>query len=184
MTLFLAFKGVFIGTLILVLNLTFFAIKFGSFLKQDHFISHSHGGGWSQPIQHGHGWGHKDVHLHIHNGHGKPDFTIPYSTLSGNSGGWDTQTGHSNIEPTWNPTGTNYVHSGRGFSGDESNELTSFASAAVLKDRSSTDKGMQNNGLVPKVNEKRNDRPPTIVMAQTKQIVTPYNYLNKQNRRK
>lgn len=171
MTLFLAFKGVFIGTLILVLNLTFFAIKFGSYLKHDHghYIAPSHG--WAPQIQHGHGWApHKDVHLHIHNAHGKPDFSIPYSTLSG-AGGWDTQ-GHSSIvDPTWSTS--NYVHSGRSLSGGD---LTSYASTNVIDN---------SNSLKPKVIEKRSDRPPTIVMAQTKQALPPpYNYLNKQIRRR
>ncbi|XP_055314998.1 uncharacterized protein LOC129575422 [Sitodiplosis mosellana] len=178
MTLFLAFKGVFIGTLILVLNITFFALKFGSYLKHDqgHYFAHPHGG-WTQPVHHGHGWGpQKDVHLHIHNAHGKPDFSIPYSTLSG-SGGWDTQghSGHSSsVDPSWS-TGGSYVHSGRGFSGDD---LTPYA-GAMLGNRRSTDKSS-----APKVMEKRSDQQPTIVMAQTKHAVTPFNYLNKQNRRK
>ncbi|XP_031618181.1 uncharacterized protein LOC116337634 [Contarinia nasturtii] len=176
MTLFLAFKGVFIGTLILILNLTFFAIKFGSYLKHDHghYIAPSHG--WAAPqIQHGHGWApHKDVHLHIHNAHGKPDFSIPYSTLSGTTG-WDTQ-GHSSVvDPTWSTS--NYVHSGRSFS--DGSDLTPYASAHqsnTIVDNS--------DALKPKIIEKRNDRPPTIVMAQTKQALPSYNYLNKQIRRK
>lgn len=172
MTLFLAFKGVFIGTLILVLNITFFAIKFGSFLKHDHGHYVSQSQGWSQPLQQ-HGWApHKDVHLHIHNAHGKPDFSIPYSTLSGN-GGWDSQSHSSAVEPAWSTNG--YVHSGRALSSGD--ELTPFIGAQfVSADKSSTS--------TPKLIEKRNDRPPTIVMAQTKRTLTPYNYLNKQNRRK
>lgn len=174
MTLFLAFKSVFIGTLILVLNITFFAIKFGSFLKHDHghYVSH----GWSPPVQHGHGWAppHKDVHLHIHNAHGKPDFNIPYSTLSGSAhGGWDTQPHASGIEPTW--SSGNYVHSGRSFYDD--NNLTPYSN---LVDRISTNKL---NASKSKVIEQRSDTEPTIVMANTKQAVTPYNYLNKQIRK-
>lgn len=174
MTLFLAFKGVFIGTLILILNVIFFAVKFGSLLKFDHG---SHG--WSPPVHAPiHGWPpHKDVHLHIHNAHGKPDFSIPYSTLSGN-GGWDTQGHPSAIEATWSPANNNYVHSGRAFSDDD---LTPYGVStqnvinAQYPDQISTPKA--------KVIDKRIERQPTIVMAQTKQIVTPYNYLNKQNRK-
>lgn len=167
MTLFLAFKGVFIGTLILVLNITFFAIKFGSFLKHDHGQYASHSNGWSAPIQQGHGWPpHKDVHLHIHNAHGKPDFSIPYSTISGTSG-WDTQAHSSAVEPSWNSGG--YV-SGRSLTDN-------------LIPYTSTDNA---NAIKSQMIEKRSDqRQPTIVMAQTKHAaVTPYNYLNKQNRRK
>lgn len=169
MTLFLAFKGVFIGTLILVLNLTFFAIKFGSYLKSDHhhgWQPPSHG--WAPPtINHGNGWPpHKDVHLHIHNAHGKPDLTIPYSTLSN---GWDT---HSNaIEPAWSTSG--YGHSGRALIDDiptaishPSHPGSAEKFAPIIKAR---------------FIEKRHDKPPTIVMAENQQIVTPYNYLNKQN---
>lgn len=99
----------------------------------------------------------------------KPDFSIPYSTLSGN-GGWDTQGHSSAVDPAW--TSGSYVHSGRGFTDD----LTPTVFGAST-DKSSTS--------VPKMMEKRNDRQPTIVMAQSKHTaVTPYNYLNKQNRRK
>lgn len=180
MTLFLAFKSVFIGTLILILNIVFFAVKFGAFLKHDsHYISH-------QPVHHGHGWApHKDVHLHIHNAHGKPDFSIPYSTLSGN-GGWDTQAHSSGVEPAW--AAPNYVHAGRSFatgagrSLTSSDDLTAYASTLHVS--------TQNPSIIdqdklykPKAIQKRIDREPTIVMAQTKNTITPYNYLNKQNRK-
>lgn len=84
MTLFLALKGVFIGSLILVMNLTFFAIKFGSYLKYDHqsaYVAPPSPNVW--PHQ-------KDVHLHIHNGNSaKSDYTIPYNTIANpGSGGW------------------------------------------------------------------------------------------------
>lgn len=83
MTFFLALKGVFIGTLILILNLTFLAVKLGLFLKSDH---HSHG--W-EPHGHG-GWApQKDVHLHIHNSHGKAEF-IPYPNTFEHSTGPET----------------------------------------------------------------------------------------------
>lgn len=174
MTLFLAFKSVFIGTLILVLNITFFAIKFGSILKHDHghYISNSHG--WAPPAHHDHGWApHKDVHLHIHNAHGKPDFSIPYSTLSGVQG-WDTQPHSSAVEPTWS-AGSNYVHSGRAFSG---NDLTPIYANSIV-DRFGSDKSKSTPI------ENRSDKEPTIVMANTKRTpyaVTPHNYLNNQNR--
>lgn len=175
MTLFLAFKSVFIGTLILVLNITFFALKFGSFLKHDHGHYLSHGHGWAPQTHHDHGWTppHKDVHLHIHNGHGKPDFSIPYSTLSGVHG-WDTQGHSSAVEPSW--SSNNYVHSGRGFS---DNDLTPYSSNVL-------DEVNKLNANKAKLIERRSDKEPTIVMANTKQIihaVTPYNYLNKQNRK-
>lgn len=172
MTLFLAFKSVFITTLILVLNLTFFAIKFGSYLKQDH--GHHYVGGWSPPplpIQHGHGWGpQKDVHLHIHNAHGKPDFSIPYSTLSG---GWDSQPHSSAVEPTWS-TANNYIHSGRGFAG---NDLMPYTNIANINDDTF-------NAIKSKIIAKRSDeREPTIVMAQSSHEVKPFNSINKQKRK-
>lgn len=174
MTLLLAFKSVLITKLILILNLTFFAIKLGAYLKHDHghhLISHS---GWSPPA-HGHGWApHKDVHLHIHNGHGKPEYTIPYSTLSG---GWDAQPHASGIEPTWS-SGNSYA-TGRSFgSGDD---LTPLASTQQTSTR--TFHSINSNSVKPKIIEKRSDREPTIVMAQTNHDITPYNYLNPQNRK-
>lgn len=105
MTLFLAFKGVFIGTLILILNLTFLAVKFGSFLKTDHHH------GWSD--HHGHGWGpQKDVHLHIHNSQ-KPEY-IPYIHSEPAS---VTNWNHGNYESQWNG-GYAQHHAGRQFSND------------------------------------------------------------------
>lgn len=178
MTLFLAFKSVFIGTLILILNVVFFAVKFGAFLKQDnHYISH-------QPM-HGHGWApHKDVHLHIHNAHGKPDFSIPYSTLSGN-GGWDSQGHSSAVEATW--TAPNYVHAGRSLPSGSgrslaiADDLAAYASTPhVSTQHPSID---QDKLYKTKTVQQRIDREPTIVMAQTKNTISPYNYLNKQNRK-
>lgn len=171
MTLFLAFKGVFIGTLILILNLTFFAIKFGSYLKADHHQYGASSHGWHPPIINSHGWpSQKDVHLHIHNAHGKPDLAIPYSTLnSATNGGWDV---HSNQVEAWNGNSP-YVHSGRQFSNDD------FVPYQNIQ-RSSTDKS---NVAKPRTIEKRSDNAPTIVMAEQKHIVTPYNYINKQNRK-
>lgn len=176
MTLFLAFKGVFIGTLILILNVVFFAVKFGAFLKQDgHYISHQQG--WSAPVHHGHGWPpHKDVHLHIHNAHGKPDFSIPYSTLSGN-GGWDTQGHSSAVEATW--SAPNYVHSGRSLS--SGGDLAAYANTQHVGTQNPSND--QDQLYKVKSMQKRIDREPTIVMAQTKNTITPYNYLNKQNRK-
>lgn len=178
MTLFLAFKSVLIGTLILVLNLTFFAIKFGTYFKSDHHwspppVSHQPPSGWSPPtLNHGNGWPpHKDVHLHIHNAHGKPDYSIPYSTL-GN--GWDTQS-NTIEQPTWNPTG--YTYSGRALSDDG---VAAFSNLQPME-KSSLGKS--------RVIAKRDDRQPTIVMAekqqqqQHQQIVTPYNYINKPNQK-
>lgn len=177
MTLFLAFKGVFIGTLILILNVVFFAVKFGSILKHDHGITQSHG--WSPPIHapiHG-GWPpHKDVHLHIHNAHGKPDLSIPYSTLSGN-GGWDTQGHTSGVEATWTP-GSNYIHTGRAFAGDD---LTSYASTQNVVSAQHPDQISMSTAKV--IDKRQSERQPTIVMAETKHLVTPYNYINKQNRK-
>lgn len=70
-TLFMAAKGVFIGTIILIMNVAFIAAKVGGLFDKGH---HHHGGysaGLSHsPLQ-------KDVHLHIHNGQ-KPQY-IPYS---------------------------------------------------------------------------------------------------------
>lgn len=193
MTLFLAFKSVFITTLILVLNLTFFAIKFGSYLKHDHgnYVGLS---AWSAPpappIHHG--WpAHKDVHLHIHNAHAKPEFSIPYSTLGGHigggggggNGGWDSQSYSSGIEPVWT-TGNSYVQKGRGFGdggggsgigggGDgNDNNLMPYVGTQTINDV------LKTNTL-----KKRSDqREPMIIMAKNKQQDTPYNnYLNTQN---
>lgn len=195
MTLLLAFKSVLITKLILILNLIFFAIKFGALLKSDHghqLIAHS---GWSPPIHGGHGWApHKDVHLHIHNGHGKPEYTIPYSTLSG---GWDSQPHGSGVEPTWSSVGNNYV-SGRGFGSSSmsgvgggfggninvgsSDEITSYANAQQSIARNANLVGDKLNSFKPKIVEKRSDREPTIVMAQTNQPASPYNYMNTQHR--
>lgn len=193
MTLFLAFKSVFITTLILILNLTFFAIKFGSYLKHDHghYVGHS---GWSAPpappIHHG--WpAHKDVHLHIHNAHAKPEFSIPYSTLGGHivgggggGGGWDSQSYSSAIEPAWT-TSNSYVQKGRAFGGGGSgggggdgadNNLMPYVGTQTIND----DKF---NVLKTNIIKKRSDqREPMIIMAQNKQVETSYNnYLNTQN---
>lgn len=70
-TLFLAMKGVFIGTIILIMNVAFFAAKIGGLFDKGH---HSHG--WSQ--SHSNSYLPKDVHLHIHNG-AKPAQYVPYS---------------------------------------------------------------------------------------------------------
>lgn len=173
MTLLLAFKSVLITKLILILNLTFFAIKLGAYLKQDnghHLVAHS---GWSPPIHSGHGWpAAKDVHLHIHNGHGKPEYTIPYSTLSG---GWDSQPHASGVDSTWSP-GNSYV-TGRGFSSGE--DLITLGS--TQKTNARTIYGDKPHTMKPKIVEKRSDREPSIVMAQTKHDITPYNYINTQN---
>lgn len=75
MTFFLAFKSVFIGTVILILNLTFFALKIGMLLKSDHNHAHSINS-WQPP---------KDIHLHIHNGQGKPDSVGGYNTVDANA---------------------------------------------------------------------------------------------------
>lgn len=193
MTLFLAFKSVFITTLILILNLTFFAIKFGSYLKQDHghYVGHS---AWSAPpappIHHG--WpAHKDVHLHIHNAHGKPEFSIPYSTLGGNigvghgggggGGGWDSQSYSSVIEPVW-ATGNSYVQKGRalGSGGDANdNDLMPYVSAQPTINNDKFDVLKAN--ILKKRSDQR-EREPMIIMAQNKRDSQPYNnYLNTQN---
>lgn len=200
LTLFLAFKSVFISTVILVLNLTFFAIKFGSFLKHDHghYVGHS---AWSAPpapppIQHG--WpAHKDVHLHIHNAHSKPEFSIPYSTLGGHvgvsggggggHGGWDSQPYSSVVEPVW--ATSNYVQKGRalgsgggggsGSGGDgNDNDLMPYLSA---QQTTNNDKF---NAIKAAIIKKRSDqREPMVIMAQNKHDDTPFsNYLNTQNR--
>lgn len=158
MTLFLAFKGVIIGTLILVMNLTFFAIKIGAYLKSEHHQQPSYG--WSPPvINHGSGWSpHKDVHLHIHNGHGKPE----YSTIYG-SHGWHT----NSVDNGWG--NSNYVHSGRHLS---ENDLNAYSNAADSIDK-----------LKSRIIAKREDKEPTIVMAEQQNAVSPYNYLNKQIRK-
>lgn len=86
MTFFLAFKGVFIGTLILILNITFFALKIGTYLKSDH--SHAHSlNSWQPP---------KDIHLHIHNAQGQADYTGAYNTIDTSTQYWNTPTTYDN----------------------------------------------------------------------------------------
>lgn len=76
--LFLAMKGVFIGTVILILNIAFFAAKLGGLFDKGH---HQHG--WSAGQSQG--YAQKDVHLHIHNGGNNK--LVPYSAA-----------------PVWEPT--------------------------------------------------------------------------------
>lgn len=71
-TLFLAMKGVFIGTAILILNIAFLAAKVGGLFDKGH-----HHGGWSSGPTHS--GLQKDVHLHIHNGNKPPPQYVPYS---------------------------------------------------------------------------------------------------------
>lgn len=166
MTLFLAFKGVFIGTLILILNLTFFAVKFGLFLKgHDH---HSHG--WSP---HGHGWPQKDVHLHIHNGHGKQEF-IPYSPPSGpaifeHSAGPDTHwSGYSNH------------HVGRHFPNeiivkslddiDESSKINSYD--YNTNDNNNSNSNVSEFEIAAALIDKKSDK-----LVESNEVLSPYNYL-------
>lgn len=172
MTLFLAFKGVFIGTLILVLNLIFFAVKFGSLLKSSHHHSESYG--W-QPQVSGHGWSpQKDVHLHIHNGHGKPDYSIPYSSypnIGNTNAGWDPNTAAIESQP---PHWSSYAHQGRQLTTDS--DLTGYSSNTHI----STEKLNQMNS---KVFNRKSDKP-IIVTGETIPIVSPnspYNYIRKQN---
>lgn len=87
MTFFLAFKSVFIGTLILILNLTFFALKIGSHLNWDNYHGHSLNS-WQPP---------KDVHLHIHNAHGKNDYTGAYNTVDASTQYWNTPTSQKRV---------------------------------------------------------------------------------------
>lgn len=85
-TLFLAMKGVFIGTMILIMNIAFFAAKIGGLFDKGH---HGHGHGWSAHQSHGYYGLNKDVHLHIHNG--KAAQYVPYSAPvwdASNQGGW------------------------------------------------------------------------------------------------
>lgn len=174
MTLFLALKGVFIGTIILIINLTFFAIKFGSYLKADH-----HHTAWAPPvINHGSGWPpHKDVHLHIHNAHAKPDYTIPYSTIDTHGwqqnavvdAGWTSNSyGPSN---SYVPS-VNYGHAARSFNDID---LT-YGSADHTQ--------QQYEPYKPKIIGKRENNGPTIVMAQSVPNVSPYNYMSSATRHK
>lgn len=80
MTFFLAFKGVLIGTLILMLNIAFFALKIGAYFKSDY--SHTHSlNGWQPP---------KDIHLHVHSAHSKNDYTGAYNTIDASNQYWNT----------------------------------------------------------------------------------------------
>lgn len=200
MTLILAAKGVLIGKLLLLLNLTFFAIKFGSFLKLDHHHQHHQGVAWQAPvINHGSGWApHKDVHLHIHNAQpAKPDYTIPYSTID--THGWQSNTVDNSA---WN-TNT-YGNSGRQLTNDvdltygggsyaaSSPTISSFAPKVIGKRedkvhivqsiqpiRNYNDDNVQHvQTLHSKMLGKRENLGPTIVMAQSLPYVSPYSYLS------
>lgn len=161
-TMFLAAKSVFIGTLILILNIAFFAIKAGLHFKSDH---HSHG--WSAP-PHGHGWGpQKDVHLHIHNSPGKPEF-IPYGYPSASTT-WE----HSaSPETHWNGYSN---HHGRQFP----NEIIVKSIDAIAD--SNRDQHTNNNNDEPHVSEieiaaalidKKSDK-----AVETNEVLSPYRYL-------
>lgn len=197
MTLFLAAKGVFIGTLLLILNVTFFAIKFGSYLKLDHHKQHHQSVGWSAPvINHGSGWApHKDVHLHIHNAQAKPDYTIPYSTID--THGWQSNT----VDNGW--TSNSYGHSARQLNDiDLTYGGGSYVASAptigpyqpkvigkredkvhivqsIQPIRNYDDDNVQRiHTLQSKILGKRENVGPTIVMAQSLPYVSPYNYLS------
>lgn len=164
MTLFLAFKGVFIGSLILLMNLTFFAIKFGSYLKSEH---HQHSA-WSPPvINHGSGWPpNKDVHLHIHNAHAKPEYTIPYSTIESH-GGWQSNA----IDGSgWNSN--SYGHTAR--------QLNDIDLTYANADPSHLSQRIES--YPSKIIGKREDKGATIVMAQSQPNISPYNYLSQPQR--
>lgn len=194
MTLFLAFKGVFIGTLILVMNLTFFAIKFGLYLKQDHhqpavsYVAPPAEHIWPQ-IPSGPSWGHqKDVHLHIHNGHGqgKTDYTIPFSSY-GNSAGasshaqWSDSPIVASEAPHWNGYAPqlreSYGHQGRAM---PSNDLPAYASNThtVATDKVDTVQ-------VTPAPQKRADKP-MIVTSESKPMIVPpistYHFVQSQSR--
>lgn len=100
-TLFLAMKGVFIGTVILILNIAFFAAKLGGIFDKGHH--HGWAGTQSQ----------KDVHLHIHNGNGKPQY-VPYSAPV-----WEPS------NQGWSSYGPHHHDSGRHLQGPENAHITS-----------------------------------------------------------
>lgn len=166
MTLFLAFKGVFIGTLILVMNLTFFAIKFGSYLKHDHQQATPTISYVAPPPQHDHiwqppsapAWGgggiqQKDVHLHIHNSgqHHKGDYSNPYGgygNLAGASSQWSDAPivaseaphysyGHSR-ESYAHPHVQVQHHQGRSMGGNDLSILASHSNPVVVTDKIET----------------------------------------------
>lgn len=82
LTLFLAMKGVFIGTVILIMNIAFFAAKLGGLFDKGY--KHQE---WGHSPSHG--YLQKDVHLHIHNS-GKQQY-VPYSA------------------PLWEPSSTGWT---------------------------------------------------------------------------
>lgn len=193
MTLFLAFKGVFIGTLILVMNLTFFAIKFGSYLKHDHhqqpsvsYVAPPSEHIWPQ-IPSNPGWGHqKDVHLHIHNGHGKTDYNIPFSSYgnmpsASSHGQWSDSPIVASEAPHWNAYGLQtreaHGHQGRAMT---NNDLSAYASHAhtVAVDKGDTVKVTPEPG-------KTLDKP-MIVTGESKPMIVPpmstYQFVKNQSR--
>lgn len=193
MTLFLAFKGVFIGTLILIMNLTFFAIKFGLYLKQDHHQQHiSYAASptdhiWPQ-IPSGPAWGQqKDVHLHIHNGHGKTDYNLPFSSYgnlpsaSASAQQWSDSPIVASEAPHWNGYGhqmrETYGHQGRAMN---RNDLSAYDSNThtVLAHQGDTVK-------VTPAPEKTLDKP-MIVTSESKPMIVPpistYHFVQNQSR--
>lgn len=192
MTLFLAFKGVFIGTLILVMNLTFFAIKFGSYLKHDQhqpsvsYVAPPSEHIWPQiPSGPSPSWGHqKDVHLHIHNGHSKNDYTIPFSSY-GNfpsaSSQWSDSPIVASEAPHWNGYGAqvreSYGHQGRAMT---NNDLSAYASNTHTIAADPIDAAR-----VTPVPEKTLEKP-MIVTNESKPMIVPpistYHFIKNQSR--
>lgn len=190
MTLFLAFKGVFIGTLILIMNLTFFAVKFGLYLKEGH---HQQSVQYVAPpsehflpqIPSGHGWGQqKDVHLHIHNGQIKSDYSLPYSSYgslpsaSSQQHQWSDSPIVASEAPHFNGYGHQmreaYVHQGRAMI---NNDLTAYASKRSTNQIDA--------GNVTPAPEKTLDKP-IVVKSEPKPMIVPpistYHFVQNQSR--
>lgn len=192
MTLFLAFKGVFIGTLILVMNLAFFAVKFGIYLKDNHHhqpISYAVPQPaepiWPQ-IPSGPSWGghQKDVHLHIHNGHSKTDYTLPFSSygsMPSASSHWSDSPIVASEAPHWNAYGHQsrevYGHQGRAII---DNDLSAYPSNTHTMVTNKAD-----TARVTPVPERTLDKP-MIVMGESKPMVVPpistYQFVQNQSR--
>lgn len=162
MTMFLAFKSVFIGTLILFLNLAFFAVKIGAYLKYEHqapaIISAPPPSPWGSQS-----WGHqRDVHLHIHNS-GKPEYTVPYSSL-GN--GWHETVSAAPIPEVqqWSPYGSH----ARSMNGNTNTQFTYPINA-----RADNIDRIGQIQVTERTTQRATTDKPMVVTGQTRPVIVP-----------
>lgn len=179
MTLFLAFKAVVIGKLILLMNLVFFAVKIGAYLKLDQkqtYYAAPPPAVWAPPPT---AWGHqKDVHLHIHNGYGgKNEHSFPYSTIPNVVNGWQEPV---SAEPQ--PWAT-YGGHGRSLDKEQFLIYPSNARSDTVERIGNSDSSERNGEIL--FTTTTTTHSPMVVTGQTRPVIVPpiASYRFRQNRK-